>query len=157
MAYNVISLTGSELSTLTKEQMNLLIQAQNKKDELARKMQKQLEIFTEQAYSNGLKNSSLIDSKKQYLNAEFKKACIVLADDLLIAMSLENPPPTAPTDVGYEVNYSLPPITRYRAVKEFYLSKPLQERLELFKNDAVAAPYLGTYYSLLQDILTTSP
>lgn len=154
MLYDIIDMTSTDFGRLNKQQVKLILTAQDKKNQLFLEMQKQLEIFKEQVYSNGLKNSNLIRSKKEKLYEDFNLRCALIADELIVAVSLEYAEsiPQRP-ETGYLIDYTLSYPTRYRIVKDYYLSKPIVERLILFKADEVVEGYLGGYYANLLDVL----
>ena len=75
MKYDIINLTETELKALTVVQTKLLRTAQQKKDELYHKAEKELKAFRAVALTSGMKNSSLIDAKWNELKSELDFQC----------------------------------------------------------------------------------
>ena len=156
MVYDIINITGTELAALTTVQTKLLRTAQQKKNELYRKAEKELKAFRAFAYTSGMKNSSLIEDEAEYQTA-------ILADNLIYNMSLNEPPSGGEggdeggdESAGYIVDYTLSYNERYVIVRDFYLaiSDP-DERMALYAADETAKKYLASYYSTLYNVLAT--
>lgn len=163
MKFDILDIPQEELNGLSVVQMKMLRTAQQKKDELVRKAQKQLEIFTGAAYSNGMENSTLLKSKRQDAQEELDFQIAVLTDNLVYNMSLNEP--TSGGDMGgeggdegagYIVDYSLSYSERYVLVRDYYLSiENADERMALYSADDTAKKYLSGYYSTLYNVLAT--
>lgn len=163
MEYDIINITGTELAALTTVQTKLLRTAQQKKNELYRKAEKELKAFRAFAYTSGMKNSSLIEAKKKELKDEAEYQTAILADNLIYNMSLNEPPSGGEggdeggdESAGYIVDYTLSYNERYVIVRDFYLaiSDP-DERMALYGADETAKKYLASYYSTLYNVLAT--
>lgn len=163
MQYDVIPITQSEINNLTVVQTKMLRTAQQKKDELYRKAEKELANFLEMIMGSGMLNSTLYEAKKTELNNECKYQSDILADNLIYNMSL-NEPTTGDElgdnghetgeQVGYIVDYSLTYSERYVIVRDYYLSiENHGERMSLYMADDTAKKYLASYYSTLYDVL----
>ena len=163
MKYDIINLTETELKALTVVQTKLLRTAQQKKDELYHKAEKELKAFRAVALTSGMKNSSLIDAKWNELKSELDFQVAVLADNLIYNMSLNEP--TTGGDLGdeggdesagYIVDYSLTYNERYIIVRDYYLAiSDHDERMALYLADDVAKKYLESYYTTLYNVLYT--
>ncbi|MDE6442554.1 MAG: hypothetical protein K2L12_07395 [Clostridia bacterium] len=165
MQYDIIPITQTELKSLTVVQTKMLRTAQQKKDELYRKAEKELASFSEIIMGSGMVNSSLYEAKKTELENECKYQSDILADNLIYNMSLNEP--TTGDDIGgdgnetgeqtgYIVDYSLSYNERYVIVRNYYLSiQDRNERMSLYMADDTAKKYLASYYSTLYDVLYT--
>lgn len=161
MEFDIIPVTSAELEIYSVVQMKMLRTAQQKKNELVRKAQKELEIYRAVTLGNGMKNSSLTEQKKAELDAEVAWQTAVLADNLLYNMSLNEPTSGGDTgggngdeSAGYIVDYSLSYVERYVIVRDYYLAiQDAEERMNLYSADDVARRYLDSYYSTLFDYL----
>ncbi|MDE6000906.1 MAG: hypothetical protein K2N33_05895 [Clostridia bacterium] len=163
MEFDIIDITQEEINKLTTVQMKLLRTAQQKKDELYRKAEKELKVYRALTLGAGMKYSSLFSSKQAELQAEINYETAILADNLIYNMSLNEP--TSGGDLGesggdesagYIVDYSLSYNERYVIVRDYYLaiSDPA-ERMALYGADEVAKKYLSSYYSTLYNVLYT--
>lgn len=161
MEFDIIPVTSVQLEKYSVVQMKMLRTAQQKKDELVRKSQKELKMFRAVVLGNCMKNSCLIEQKKAELDAEVAWQTAVIADNLLYNMSLNGPTAgdgsggeNGDESAGYIVDYSLSYIERYVIVRDFYVAiQDAEERMNLYKADEVAKRYLDTYYSTLFDYL----
>lgn len=140
MVYDIINITGTELAALTTVQTKLLRTAQQKKNELYRKAEKELKAFRAFAYTSGMKNSSLIEAKKKELEDEAEYQTAILADNLIYNMSLNEPPSGGEGgDEGGDESAG-------------YIT---DERMALYAADETAKKYLASYYSTLYNVLAT--
>ena len=157
MTFDIINLEESELESLSTIQMQLLRTAQKKKDELWRKALSDLELFKKLFLGNGTVNSTLYAQKRDELNAEFEYQVGVLREQLLYSLKINEPYPYGEEDlemVGYIVDYTLSYTDRYAIVREYYLSiDDPALRMRLYTDDDVAKRYLGSYYSVLYNVL----
>ncbi len=162
MEFDILDLTKPMLDEMNVVQMKMLRTAQQKKNELVHKAEKEMENFELTLAGNGTLNSSLIQQKKEDLDAELEYQCAIIVDQLLYNMSLNEPtndedmpPKEENPDTGYIVDYSLSYQERYTIVRDYYMSiEDKQERMAMFKADEVAKKYLDSYYSTLFDVLT---
>lgn len=163
MKFDIINLTQEEINALTVVQTKLLRTAQQKKDELVRKADKEREMFKKLIHTTGMVNSSLPSAKEREIQDELEFQIAYLADNLIYNMSLNEP--ATPDDVGgdngdesagYIVDYSLSYNERYILVRDYYLAIPdPNERMALYSSDETARKYLASYYATLYNILYT--
>lgn len=158
MEFDIITLTPEELKALTAVQMKMLRTAQQKKDDLLRTAEKEFATFENIVMTNGMLESTLLESKRAELDEELDYRISYLADNLIYNMSLNEPLPEGGGDgdesAGYIVDYTLPYTDRYAIVRDYYFSIPdPDERVALYSADAVAKKYLGAYYSTLYNVL----
>ena len=163
MQFDIIPVTGTEVGKLSTAQLRLLRDAQNKKNELLIKAERELKAFSLSVMGAGMAYSSLIESKRRELDEEVWRKCAVIADDLLfdisaIGQSSEGGGGSGgdATQTEYRVDYSLSYSERYVIVRDYYLRiKDVSERMTKYASDEVAKKYLGTYYKTLYNVLAT--
>lgn len=157
MTFDIINLKEGELESFSTIQMQLLRTAQKKKDELEHKMENELALFNNMILGNGMKNSTLYEQKKTALETEFNYQVGILKEQLLYSLSVNDPYPDEDEDremVGYIVDYTLTYSERYAIVREYYLAiDNAALRMQLYTDDDVAKRYLGSYYSILYNVL----
>lgn len=156
MQFDILDFTEAELEALTEIQMQLLRNAQKKKNELDRKREQDFELFYKLIYSNGMYNSSLPSQKESELADEYFYRLDELTEQLEYAMELNSPIPDGQgsEEAGYIVNYNLSYTDRYIIVRDYYLAiEDPAERMALYEADDVARRYLGAYYSTLYNVL----
>lgn len=157
MKFDIINVTEEELKKFTAVQMQLLRNAQKNKNELTHKYNAEVALFKKLAYTNDMKESSLLNQKKAELTAELNYQVEIIAEQLEYALKLNEPYPDDPSgseDAGYMVDYSLTYNERYRIVRDYYLAiENPAERMALYTVDDVAKRYLSSYYSTLYDVL----
>ena len=91
MRFDIIDITEDRLKELSVVQMKMLRTAQQKKDELVRKFEKELNMFRAVVFTSGMKNSTLIEDKDRELRDELGYQTALLADNLIYNMSLNEP------------------------------------------------------------------
>lgn len=171
MTFNIITLTDAELKKLNVAQMRLLRAAQQKKNELIRKADKDFKEFRKTVLAGGMKNSTLLEDKRGEIDAEVNYQCSVIADNLIYEMSIAGTPmgggstgsgstgggsTGGNSDTGYLVDYSLSYSERYAIVRDYYLAiSDVNERMTRYAADTVAKDYLGSYYGALYNLLAT--
>lgn len=156
MKFDIIKITDEELKNFSVAKMKLLRSAQQKKDELARKAEREIQSFCEKAYTAGMKNSTLIDDKKSEIYEELNYRVAILADNLIYGLSLCNDPAGDGEKAEYTVDYSLSYNERYIIVRDYYLKITDREtRMAKYSADEVAKQYLGTYYGTLYNVLAS--
>lgn len=157
MTFDIIELDESELKAFSVIQMQLLRTAQKKKNELRHKMESDIELFKKLILGNGMINSTLYEQKREELEAEFEYQVEILREQLLYSLEINEPYPDGDDDqelVGYIVDYTLSYTDRYAIVREYYLSiDDPALRMRLYTDDDVAKRYLGSYYSVLYNVL----
>lgn len=156
MTFDIIPLEEGELKAFTTIQVQLLRTAQKKKNELAHKLESDLALFKKMIIGNGMKGSTLYEQKKRELEAEYDYQVEILREQLLYSLDINEPYPDDDDMemVGYIVDYSLSYSERYAIVREYYLSiDNAALRMQLYTNDDVAKRYLGSYYSILYNVL----
>lgn len=157
MTFDIIELNEGELEKFSAIQMQLLRTAQKKKNELRHKLDANLELFKEMITGNGMVNSTLYEQKREELEAEFDYQVEILKEQLLYSLEINEPYPDDDKDqemVGYIVDYTLSYTDRYAIVREYYLAiDDPALRMKLYTDDDVAKRYLGSYYSVLYNVL----
>ncbi len=157
MEFDIIELDDDALAAFTNVQMQLLRTAQKSKNSLRHKLEQDMALFKKLVYSDGMKNSSLLEQKRAELEEEFDYQVAILAEQLRYALSVNEPYPDSgeiDETTGYIVDYNLSYTDRYIIVRDYYLSiEDPAERMALYTADDVARQYLGSYYSTLYDVL----
>ena len=158
MTFDIIEITDEEIERLSTVQMQLLRSAQKKKNELQLKTERDLELYKKLLLTNGMYESSLYEQKQVELYAQLDYDVGIVREQLKYSIVLNEPfPDQGSSDqeqVGYIVDYFLPYVDRYEIVKTYYLSiEDPVERLNIYRNDEVAQRYLGSYYSVLYNVL----
>lgn len=157
MTFDIIELNEGELEGFSTIQMQLLRTAQKKKNELRHKMESDLELFKKLVWGNGMINSTLYEHKRAELEREFEYQVEILREQLLYSLDINEPYPEGDDDkelVGYIVDYTLSYTDRYAIVREYYLAiDDPALRMQLYTDDDVAKRYLGSYYSVLYNVL----
>lgn len=157
MTFDIIEVTEDQLSNMSAVQMQLLRNAQKKKNELQHSMEGQLRTFGETLNGNNFSGSSFLAAREKDLKAEFDYQVEILREQLLYALELNEPfPGENDESAGYIVDYSLSYVDRYAIVREYYLAiEDPVERMNLYEADEVARRYLGSYYTTLYNVLYT--
>ena len=163
MQFDIIDITEDRLKELSVVQMKMLRTAQQKKDELVRKFEKELNRFRAVVFTSGMKNSTLIEDKDRELRDELGYQTALLADNLIYNMSLNEPSnggdiggDGGDEEAGYIVDYTLTYNERYIIVRDYYLAiTDPDERMALYAADETAKKYLSSYYTTLYNVLAT--
>lgn len=162
MNFDIIDITQEEVELLTTVQKKLLRTAQQKKDEMLRKLEERLSELRIMMNSNNMENSSLFAQSAAKLRDDYQTELDILAEQLNFNMSLKEPTNSdevggsGSDNSGYVVDYELSYLERYIEVRDYYLAiEDPNERIALFQADEVAIAYLGTYYNVLFDYLMT--
>lgn len=163
MRFDIIDITEDRLKELSVVQMKMLRTAQQKKDELVRKFEKELNMFRSVVFTSGMKNSTLIEDKDRELRDELGYQTALLADNLIYNMSLNEPSnggdiggDGGDEEAGYIVDYTLTYNERYIIVRDYYLAiTDPDERMALYAADETAKKYLSSYYTTLYNVLAT--
>ena len=162
MKYDIIEIGETEFYELNVVQQKLIRTAQQKKDELSHKMEKELAAYKQLLYSNGMINSSLYADMEKELSGEFDYQVEILREQLIYNLTIKQPTNDGETgDSGsdnssYPVDYELSYLERYVLVRDYYLTiEDPVERLNLFAADSVAMEYLGSYYNSLFNYLAS--
>lgn len=156
MIFDIIPISESEVESLDVVQCKLLRTAQQKKNELRRKLDKELAEIELLCYSNHVEESTIYSEMKSELKAEYEYQVEILREQLLFNMSAREPSvddelgDSGNDSTGYVVDYRLSYVERYIAVRDYYFSiEDPNERFALFRQDMVAYEYLGSYYNTL--------
>ncbi len=156
MNYDIIEITEADLLEMNVIQQKLIRTAQQKKNELAHKMEQELAAYKQLLYSNGMINSSLYADVEQELTDEFNYQIDILREQLIYNLTVKEPTNAGETgdsgsdDSSYLVDYELSYLERYVLVRDYYLTiEDPNERLNLLAADTVAQEYLGSYYNSL--------
>lgn len=162
MNFDIIDITQAEVELLTTVQKKLLRTAQQKKDEMVRKLDSQLSELRIMMNSNNMENSSLFAQSAAKLQSDYQTELGILVEQLNFNMSLKEPTNSdevggsGSDNSGYIVDYELSYLERYIEVRDYYLAiEDPDERIALYQADEVAIAYLGTYYNVLFDYLMT--
>ena len=160
MTFDIIDVTEAEVKNLETVRLKLLRTAQQKKNELAHKLEAELAEQKRLVYSNGMENSTLLEQITAELTAEYEYQVAVIREQLLFNMSLGEPTTGDETggsgndNTGYIVDYELSYTERYIGVRDYYLTiEDPNERIALLREDEVARKYLGTFYNTLFNYL----
>lgn len=157
MEFDIIEVSDSYYARLSFSQRKLLRAAQQKKDALVHRAQKEIKLFRQEAYTNYAQNSSLIEQKQKEIYNELEYQIDILREELLYSISFDGQSSGNVTgNVGYRVDYSLSYAERYVIVRDYYLSIPDSgERISRYLADDVAKKYLDKYYTSLYNVLIT--
>ncbi|MGN1060202.1 MAG: hypothetical protein ACI4QN_00565 [Candidatus Coproplasma sp.] len=162
MIFDIVDITEDEVDLLTTVQKKLLRTAQQKKNEMVRKRDKQLYELKIMLNSNNMENSSIYRQMEEEIQKDYQTELDILVEQLQFNMSLREPTSGDETgdsgldNTGYIVDYELSYLERYISVRDYYLTiEDPNERIALLQADTVAQEYLGTYYSVLFDYLMT--
>lgn len=162
MTFDIIELSEAETKALSTIQLKLLRTAQQKKNELARQLEKDKRTYRYIVYADGVHLSTLYEDKVAQLTAEYEEEVGILREQLVFNMSLSEPTTDGETgdggndDTGYLVDYELSYLERYTQVRDYYLSIPdPDERIALLAADEVAQDYLDSYYNTLFNYLVS--
>ena len=162
MQFEIIESNEAESEALTTVQRKLLRTAQQSKNELYRKLQRDKQTYYSLCNTNNVYLSSLYSDKVAQLEADYDYEVGVLREQLIFNMSLNEPTSddelggSGSDDSGYIVDYELSYLERYIIVRDFYLAiEDASERLALYAADETAQEYLGDYYTSLYNYLST--
>ncbi len=160
MTFDIIDITQEEAENLSVVRLKLLRTAQQKKNELYRKLLNELAEQKRLSFTNGTINSTVYDQLSSQLTAEYENQVAVLKEQLLFNMSLGEPTTDDETggsgsdNTSYPVDYELSYLERYTLVRDYYMTiEDPDERVALFAADEVAQKYLGSYYNSLFNYL----
>ena len=163
MIFDIIEISDEEVEKLSLVQLKLLRTAQQKKDALKHKLEKDLKEYRLIFATSGKKMSSVYTSMEFDLSLEYYYQVELLREQLEFNMSIREPTTGDELggdgglngeDVGYVVDYQLSYLERYIAVRDYYLSiENPNERLQLYMHVEVAKKYLDSYYGHLFDYL----
>ena len=160
MTFDIIEITEAEVENLATIRLKLLRTAQQKKNELYHKLQSTLGEQKRLIYSNGMKDSSLLEQITAELTAEYNYQVEILKEQLLFNMSMGEPTTGDETggssgdEYGYVVDFELSYMERYIVVRNYYLTiEDPNERVALLREDKMAKAYLGSYYDTLLNYL----
>lgn len=160
MTFDIIDITEAEVENLATIRLKLLRTAQQKKNELYHKLQSTLGEQKRLIYSNGMKDSSLLERITAELTAEYNYQVEIIKEQLLFNMSMGEPTNGDETggsngdEYGYVVDFELSYMERYIVVRNYYLTiEDPNERVALLREDKMAKAYLGSYYDVLLNYL----
>ena len=160
MIFDIINITEEEANALDIIQLKLLRTAQQKKNELTRKLEQELAEVKRLTYSNRMNESSVYVATEDGLMADYNNQVEILREQLVFNMSARDPTVDGDTGgsgsdaTGYIVDYELSYVERYISVRDYYFTiEDPNERLALYRQDMVAYEYLGSYYGTLFNYL----
>ena len=147
MTFDIIEITEAEVNELPVVKQKILRTAQQKKDELYKKLQKSIEEIKNICRSNGVWYSTIRDMRIAEATAEYDDAVAVLTENLVYNLSLMDAPSDGGNGGGGDNGSGgdQPDMT---------IEDP-NERLLLYSNDEVALKYLDSYYTPLFNYLIT--
>lgn len=154
MELDIIEYTEGQLAVLSAGQIQQVITAQKKKNELLANLPKKLSKLKAELIGNGTFHSDLWQLKKEEMALVTEQEIEMLREGLLTYLHYAvKPKDEEIVSAPYEVDYSLSVAERYQQVKEYYESdyEDAQLRFEAFQNDEVAEKYLGELYYTLYD------
>lgn len=151
MVIDIISYTEEQLAALSEEQILEVKTAQQKKNELAVKVQENKDAFKRKLVENGTFLSHVWPLICQKYDEEYTQQVNALRDALLFYLHYTSRSSAATEK--YPIDYALSVEERFYDVRDYYdttYADP-QERFEAFKADSVARLYLGELYAPLYD------
>ena len=155
MVIDIISYTDAQFAALTEEQLQEVRQAQLKKNRLKTALDEDLQKEKFRLIENGIFLSTIWYYVRWKLNRAYEREVENIREALLFYLRFGGKTETGEeeSDSPYLVDYSLSDTERLKIVKDYYLSAYTdgEQRLEAFKEDKVAARYLGELYAPLYD------
>ena len=160
MEFDVIDITEEELLNLSAVQMQLLREAQKKKNALIEGRDRDIRLYKTIVLTNGMFNGSILSNKISDIEEECDRQVEAVVEQLEYAMALNEPPRGeeggGDSSAGYIVDYTLPYTDRYTIVRDYYMTiADPGERLALYSADETAKRYLSSYYGTLYNVLST--
>ena len=155
MTIDIISFTDAQYASLNETQLQEVIDAQTKKDNMALALAERKRKERFRLIKNGVFRSGIYDALCAQWDAEYEAELEVMKAKLLFFLRFALKPQEPSAEAPYPVDYSLEFADRYRSVRDYYLdtySDPV-ERMEVYKKDEVAPQYLGEFYATLYDYL----
>ena len=155
MVIDIISYTDEQFAALTEEQLLKVQQAQLKKNRLKAALIEDLDREQFRLIDNGIFISSIWELAKWKLNRAYQQEVDNVRDALLFYLRFGGKSENREEEeyAPYTVDYSLSDTERFNIVKDYYQTAYTDgtERFEAFKEDKVAARYLGELYAPLYD------
>lgn len=151
MEIDIISYTDAQYATFSVEQLLEVRSAQQKKNRLTEKLEKDIREAEENLIDNGTYVSTMRAEIVKKLQAEYDAEVEILREGLLFFLKFSSRPD--PSAAPYSVNYALRVEERMAIVKSYYEAnyRDFKERYAAFKEDKVAVQYLGELYAPLHD------
>lgn len=149
MEIDIISYAEAQYAQLSEEQIQEVKAAQVKKNRLTAQMTEELRKEKARLTESGTYLSPMSELVLQEIRDKYEAEIEWLREGLLFYLRYASKATeTQESSNPYPLDYSLDEIERFEVVKEYYLStySDPHERFEAFKNDEVAAQYLGEVY-----------
>ena len=153
MEIDIIDFLDEQYATLTEGQILEIREAQEKKNALTAKLEKNLQAEKERLIENGTFRSGIWPLIKAKMQEEYEKEVEWMRETLLFYLRFTGMPNAE--NVPYKVDYSLSYKDRAQIVKEYYMSAydDAYERINAFKADDFVCSYIGEYYKPLYDYI----
>ena len=150
MHIDIISYTDVQFAALTEEQLLEVKNAQLKKNRLEDKLNEDLQKERQRLIENGIFLSTIFPEVERMLWEAYEHEVTRIRDALLFYLRFAAKPDV---DAPYLVDYSLTDEERLDIVKSYYETTYSDgaQRFAAFKEDQVAASYLGELYAPLYD------
>ena len=155
MTIDIISFTDAQYAALNETQLQEVINAQTKKDNLALELAERKRKERFRLTKNGVFRSGIYEALCAQWDTEYQAELEVLKAKLLFYLRFALKPQEPSVEAPYTVDYSLEYADRYKSVRDYYLSaySDADERMTAYQNDEVAPQYLGEFYATLYDYL----
>ncbi len=154
MEINIISYTDAQFAALTEEQLLQVKNAQLKKNRLEAAMEEELQKEKERLLNNGIFLSSIWYSVQERLQEIYDQEIANIREALLFYLRFATKPDGSQAEEApYKVDYSLSDTDRFEIVRDYYMDTYTdpQMRFDKFREDSIAAKYLGELYAPLYD------
>lgn len=156
MNIDIISFTNEQFAALTAEQILQIKETQLKKNQLERKLQRDMLKEKHRLTDNGMFLSNIWEKYCDNLREIYTQDVEMLRDSLLFYLQYAAKPKDEQVQsTPYKVDYALSMADRYYIVRDYYLQAYTisEQRIAAFKADTVARQYLGEFYTTLYDYL----
>ena len=152
MHIDIIAYTDAQFAALTEEQLLEVKNAQLKKNRLEDKLNEDLQKERQRLIGNGIFLSTIFQEVEMSLWLVYEQEVERIRDALLFYLRFAAKP-NVDVDAPDLVDYSLTDEERLDIVREYYETTYSDgaQRFALFKEDQVAAAYLGELYAPLYD------
>ncbi len=146
MTIDIINFADEQYATLTETQLQEVYQAQEKKDNLAWRLEADKQEEKHRLVKNGTFVSGIWSAYCDQLQARYEKEVAFIRDALLFYLRFSM---RADGNAPYTIDYSLSEADRAVIVKTYYESayEDVKEQFIAFKADIVAVKYLGELYA----------
>lgn len=156
MELDILELIDIEESELSKSALSIARDTQEKKNELAVRLEEDKQKVYYDLLKQGILRSSMLTDAQAELQSVYDAEVAALADDLLFRIEYLEGGDGSNTEYSYPDNpdYSLDASERYYVVRDYYMAMTdAKVRYALFQADPIAADYLGQFYNTLYERL----